>query len=218
MAVDIPRLKNLAANIARTLSAVASAPPHKPVASTALERAFADVETLIAAVRDEPSLWRQPTLSTLEKLEQHYGRALGRIIAALGGLPVGTHVRNATLARLIDEDDATRAELLRLDAANNAELLETLFELFVSPRPASARKAAPADAQRESKTAPRKDNRSAAEQAAVLVAERAAFVIPALLPRSDPPFTSPEADPDQEPEHHVDDVKRVEPGARPRKR
>ncbi|HSI05304.1 MAG: hypothetical protein ACAI38_17310 [Myxococcota bacterium] len=143
MSVDVPALQKLVATIASGLGTVASTPTRESTAA-ALQEALAALEVLVTTLRDGELLRRSGELPTIEKLEHQYGRALARIIAALGGLPVLADERSATLARLLVEDAGARAALLSLDPKRDAELFETLYDLFVPSRAARSAAARPA--------------------------------------------------------------------------
>ena len=191
MSEQVATLKRLVATIASGLETLASAPRSEATPVT-LQESLAALETLLTALREADLLRHGSELPTIAKLEHQYGRALARVIAAVGGLPILTDERSATLTSLLMEDQGARAALRALDPRRDAEILETLYDLFVPSRVSAMR-----------------SNQ--------LARERSSYVIGAATPGA-PAAEADEPDPDLAPEHHVSGVHRVERNTKSRKR
>jgi hypothetical protein len=184
----------------------AEATPH--VATTVRREAL---DKLVQTLR--PSIDHHAELSGLDKAQKLYGAALGRIITAMGGFPLHTRERCATLARLLASDAALREELARIAASDDAVALERLHALFVGEK-----SNAPVSASAAKRDAGEPSHATAAAQReahiAALADEHAHFLVANTVPPMVPREPEPESDEPLERTHRVEPVQAR--GRRPR--
>lgn len=180
--------------------------PTAPAPQAVMVRAIANIETLVTQVRSNPTLLGEARKSTVAKLEAQYGNTLGRIIAVVSGLPLADIKGSNAIVRLLATDSGARASLAHIDP-NDGELIETLFDVFVREPRTATRSQRTSDSPRDTaKTAEPLEKDT--DHMAQLIAERAQYVIPSIIPQAAIAEDVSEAEEDAD--QPIDGVRRVE--------